>query len=156
MIGRPTKVFRRQTKKLLGIFFNPTFVYVTAVGNGILILATVAVYQLEKAQNAQIKTYFDALWWGISTITTVGYGDILPQTFGGRLIAIVLMYTGTALFISFTGILVTGLLKDEVEEEMAPLKEEIQQEEREQKHLESMLRDILARLDQLEKRLPRD
>lgn len=39
----------------------------------------------------------DALWWAIVTATTVGYGDISPQTFGGRIVAVLLMVTGIGL-----------------------------------------------------------
>lgn len=147
-----TAIFKRETRKLFKVFSHPTFIYLTVVGNVILILATIAVYYLEKGPNAQIKTYFDSLWWGISTITTVAYGDILPQTFLGRLIGIVLMYTGTVLFISFTGVLMTILMKEEVEEEFAPLQKEMRQEEKNQERTEIMLQEVLDRLERLEKR----
>lgn len=147
------KLFKKETRKLLKIFSNPTFLYLTLLGNGVLLLATTAVYWLEKnAAHPQIKSYFDALWWGISTITTVAYGDILPQTFGGRLIGIVLMYTGTVLFISFTGIVLATLMKEEVEEGIAPLQKEVRLEEREQVKLEKALQQILNRLDSLERK----
>jgi voltage-gated potassium channel len=148
------KIFKRETRKLFKIFSNPTFLYLTSVGNFILILTTVAVYYLEKGNpESQIKTYFDALWWGISTITTVAYGDILPQSFPGRLIGIGLMYTGTVLFISFTGVLLTTLMKEEVEEEIAPLKKGVRRGEQEDVEIEKNLREIVERLERLEKRL---
>lgn len=146
------KIFKTETWKLLRTFSHPTFLYLTIVGNGILLLATTAVYFLETGPNSQIKSYFDSLWWGISTITTVAYGDILPQTFLGRLIGIALMYTGTVLFISFTGVLMTILMKEEVEEEIAPLKKEMRQEEKSQVKTETLLKEILDRLERLEKR----
>ena len=40
------------------------------------------------------KTYLDGLWWGIVTATTVGYGDISPETVGMRTVAVVVMFTG--------------------------------------------------------------
>ena len=36
-----------------------------------------------------IKNFFDAIWWSLVTITTVGYGDLVPKTFWGRIIGIV-------------------------------------------------------------------
>lgn len=134
------------------IFLHPTFIYLTVVGNGILVAATFAVYQLEKGPNSQMKNYFDALWWGISTITTVAYGDILPQTFLGRLIGIALMYTGTVLFISFTGVLLMILMRQEVEEEMAPLEKEMRLEGKEQAQIVKNLHEILKRLDRIEEK----
>lgn len=147
------KIIRKETRKLLRVFSHSTFLYLTVMGNGILIFATIAVYYLEKGgPNPQIKSYFDSLWWGISTITTVAYGDMLPQTFPGRLIGIVLMYTGTVLFISFTGVLLTHLMKEEVEEEIAPLEKEMRLEEKEQIQIGKTLHEILKRLDRLEKK----
>lgn len=146
-----TRIFRKETRKLFKVFSHPTFLYLTVMGNALLILATTVVYYLEKGgSNSPIKSYFDSLWWGISTITTVGYGDILPQTFLGRLIGIALMYTGTVLFISFTGVLLATLMKEEVEEEIAPLKKEIRLEEKEQVLIEKTLQEILKRLDRLD------
>lgn len=145
-------LFKKETRKLARAFLNPTFIFLTIAGNGILIIATVVVYYLEKgASNGQIKTYFDSLWWGISTVTTVAYGDILPQTLAGRIIGIALMYTGTVLFISFTGVILTFLLQEEVEKEMAPIEKEVRAEEKEQKRLEQLLVEIRNRLDRLEK-----
>ncbi len=145
------KIFIQETKKLLRVFSHPTFLYLTVMGNGFLILTTLAVYFLEAGKpGSQFKSYFDALWWGISTITTVAYGDILPQTFAGRVIGIVLMYTGTVLFISFTGVLLTTLMKDEVEEEMKPLMKELDEGEKEQQHIEKILVEINKRLENLE------
>ena len=45
-----------------------------------------------------IKTFGDALWWAVTTITTVGYGDRYPVTAAGRGIAALLMVTGIAFF----------------------------------------------------------
>ncbi len=148
------KIFRKESRKLLKIFHRPTFIYLTVVGNVFLLVSTLVVYHLEKGSpQAQFKSYFDALWWGISTITTVGYGDILPQTFLGRLIDFVLMYSGTVLFISFTGVLLSELLKEEVEEEIVPLEREMRLEERSQAKIESLLEVILARLERIEREL---
>jgi voltage-gated potassium channel len=47
--------------------------------------------------DANIRTYGDALWWALSTMTTVGYGDRYPTTVEGRLVAAGLMLCGVAL-----------------------------------------------------------
>ena len=56
------------------------------------------VWIVEKDSNGNIDHYGDAAWWAITTVTTVGYGDIAPVTTEGRVIAAVLMVTGIAAF----------------------------------------------------------
>ena len=56
------------------------------------------VWMVEKDSNGDIDHYGDAAWWAITTVTTVGYGDIAPVTTEGRVIAAVLMVTGIAAF----------------------------------------------------------
>jgi voltage-gated potassium channel len=61
---------------------------------GMLFLASWMAYTAEKPTNPGFATYGDSLWWGIVTLTTVGYGDIVPDTEKGRLAGIFLMITG--------------------------------------------------------------
>ncbi len=55
------------------------------------------------APNALITTAQDAIWWGLVTITTVGYGDMVPVTGAGRIIGVFLLFAGIALFSVLTG-----------------------------------------------------
>jgi voltage-gated potassium channel len=54
--------------------------------------------------DANIKTAGDAIWWSVSTITTVGYGDVYPVTAEGRILAMVLMVSGIGLFGILSGL----------------------------------------------------
>ncbi|SFT02116.1 potassium channel family protein [Saccharopolyspora flava] len=66
--------------------------------------AALAVLEVERtAPGAEITTFGDALWWTMTTVTTVGYGDYYPVTGQGKLIAAGLMIAGIALLGVVTG-----------------------------------------------------
>lgn len=69
---------------------------VAAVAGGVVLLGSLVAYHAEHPSNPQFATIGDALWWGIVTLTTVGYGDIVPKTETGRWAAITIMVTGIA------------------------------------------------------------
>lgn len=72
------------------------------------------IYILEKGKT--IETYFDALWWTFVTTTTVGYGDISPQSGGGRIVAVILMIVGIGFISMLTGSITTYFV-DKINEE---------------------------------------
>lgn len=78
----------------------------------LLIFSSIAILQVEKDPSGNIKTAEDALWWGIATITTVGYGDKFPVTTEGRIIAAALMVAGVGLFGTFTGLIASWIMED--------------------------------------------
>ena len=61
---------------------------------GMLLLASWMAYTAEKPTNPGFATFGDSLWWGVVTLTTVGYGDIVPDTEKGRIAGVFLMVTG--------------------------------------------------------------
>jgi voltage-gated potassium channel len=79
---------------------------------------------------ANIKTAEDAIWWALTTITTVGYGDRYPVTSEGRVVAGVLMCAGVGLFGLFSGLLAAWFVaphQQEKREEVEALREEVAQ-----------------------------
>ncbi|MER5692658.1 potassium channel family protein [Streptomyces mirabilis] len=73
---------------------------------------SLAVYQQERgAPGASIRTFGDSVWWTCTTLTTVGYGDVVPVTPMGRTIASVLMVCGLALLGAVTGSFSSWLLQ---------------------------------------------
>ncbi|XP_013877460.1 potassium voltage-gated channel subfamily KQT member 3 [Austrofundulus limnaeus] len=90
-----------------------------------LILASFLVYLVEKddgsmnvsdqenptvqTQTQDFDTYADALWWGLITLTTIGYGDKTPKTWAGRLLAGTFVLIGVSFFALPAGILGSGL-----------------------------------------------
>ncbi len=61
-------------------------------------IAAVQITITERAvEGSNIKNFADGLWWAITTVTTVGYGDRYPTTTEGRLLAVMLMFMGISL-----------------------------------------------------------
>ncbi|MGZ7111912.1 MAG: ion transporter [Halobacteriota archaeon] len=79
----------------------------------ILIVASSAMYYVEF--DAQPQTFADiphAMWWGVETLTTIGYGDIVPVTPLGKVLGAVIALTGVALFALPAGILGSGFFEE--------------------------------------------
>ncbi|WP_456716865.1 cyclic nucleotide-gated ion channel [Bradyrhizobium sp. USDA 4353] len=75
----------------------------------VLFLGSVAEYALEHdAQPATFGTIPSAMWWAVVTLTTTGYGDVVPITPLGRLVAAMVMISGLGVFGLWTGILATS------------------------------------------------
>lgn len=76
---------------------------VTLVGVA-TVLGGMTVYLVEEGQNPAMDSLGDGLWWGLVTLTTVGFGDIAPVTTMGRIVAGVLMVAGMVTLGLFAGI----------------------------------------------------
>lgn len=73
-------------------------VYVAGAASLILFVASLAILDAERGrEGANIGSFGDALWWALTTVTTVGYGDRFPVTGTGRAVAAGLMLSGIAL-----------------------------------------------------------
>jgi voltage-gated potassium channel len=77
-----------------------------------------------------------AYWWALETVTTVGYGDVVPQDPAGRLVGGLLMLVGLALIPTLTSVIVSALLS--------------KRRQGEQQHLEQMLERLEEHLNRIE------
>lgn len=82
---------------------NSAFKSMLIFGMLLISFATISVMQFETLPECNIKTAYDAAWWAICTITTVGYGDKFPITMGGRIVSTMLMISGIGLFGAIVG-----------------------------------------------------
>lgn len=69
------------------------------------------------APGANITTGGDAVWWGIVTVTTVGYGDKYPVTPGGRIVGTFLLVAGVVLFATLSGYLANAFLRPQSDDD---------------------------------------
>lgn len=107
---------------------------VLVMGILFVMFSAIAMLNVETDPQANIRTASDALWWAISTITTVGYGDKYPMSMEGRIVAMLLMICGVSLFAVFTACLAASFLRgtqentphvEELAKEIRMLREEI-------------------------------
>ena len=74
-------------------------------------MSSMAILLVETAPDSNILTASDSLWWSITTITTVGYGDLYPVTEAGRMVGAVLMICGIVVIGAISASISTWVLK---------------------------------------------
>lgn len=74
-------------------------------------------YIIESSKNPTLENFGQAIWWVFVTITTVGYGDIVPSTDAGRLLGIFVIFTGFALVSMFTATISSIFVAQKLKEE---------------------------------------
>jgi voltage-gated potassium channel len=102
-------LYRERMKSLMGT--------VILTGAVLVVFSSTAILSFETAPNSNIRTPFDAVWWAFTTMTTTGYGDKFPVTVEGKIVAMVLMVTGVALFGVLTGLFVRLFMETEMKKE---------------------------------------
>ncbi|MBD3322787.1 MAG: transporter [Chitinivibrionales bacterium] len=84
---------------------------------GVIFLSSFIVFIIERNRNEGFVSFFDSLWWTIVTISTVGYGDRLPNTIPGRIFAILTIFLGVAMMGTITGRIASMLMERQMKEE---------------------------------------
>jgi len=84
---------------IIGAFF---FIYVSSIG----------IYHFEhKVQPEIFKSVFHSMWWAVTTLTTVGYGDMYPVTTGGKIFTTIIVFIGMGMIAVPTGLFASALSK---------------------------------------------
>jgi voltage-gated potassium channel len=106
-------------QRAIGNAFRGRIVVYTVSGVLLLIYtSSLAVFDKERfLPGATINSFGKALWWSITTVTTVGYGDVYPVTNTGRIIAVLLMIGGISLVGVVTAALASWIIERVSEEE---------------------------------------
>ena len=109
---RVGKFFRNSPsfQLLISVFKDTRHILKTVMGGVFLFMFVVASF-IHIAEPENFPTFIDGLWWSIVTMSTVGYGDLYPETFLGRVLAGFVMVGGILLFAIFTSIISVSFLK---------------------------------------------
>jgi voltage-gated potassium channel len=123
---RPLRILRlvvliEVLEKAFGDALRGRIVVYTALSAVLLVYASsLAVLDAERhVPDASIRNFGDALWWSVSTITTVGYGDYQPVSFVGRVVAVLLMIGGISLIGMITATVAAWIVQRVAEEDNA-------------------------------------
>ena len=112
--------------------------FLAAYAIGIIVIAATAVTTFERGHDSKLENFSESIWWAVVTVTTVGYGDVVPVTAAGRGVAFILMLGGIALFGALTANVASFLVKSE-DPNVAQIKE-----------LTSEIRALRAEVSQLQ------
>lgn len=118
------------TARLMQLLRQPIFWAVTLWGHAIVLGGGALFYYIEAETNPQVQTLLDALFWSVSTVSSVGSSGIVPMTAHGKVLAIVVMISGTSFVWFYTALFVSALLSPEVknvEQEIWELEQMIKQ-----------------------------
>jgi voltage-gated potassium channel len=125
---------------------------VVAVLSGAVVLAgATVVWQVERdVHDTTFRSWADAVWWGLATLTTVGYGDHVPVTATGRVVGGVIMVAGVAMLGAVAAVVALYFARTIAAREEALLEAEAESIER---RIEARLDGIEAQLRRIEQRL---
>jgi voltage-gated potassium channel len=108
----------------------------------VILVGTIVEYNIEsKVPNTQIKSYLDSLWWCVSTVTTVGYGDIVPVSNLGRIVAMFYMFFGISMISILFFVITNTVYKRRYDK--------VEIEKREQQ-LDQLKNELMSRLSDIE------
>lgn len=148
-IARVFVLLKKSQKNILEFLRKTTVVHGAIIFLFIIAAGTVSFFVLEHGSNSDVDSYDDALWYVIVTITTVGYGDISPESVGGRMAGAIIMIVGVFLMSLLTASLSSIMIEKESKEESDRNLDEIKLE------MEKMRLEMLVEIDELKEIIKR-
>lgn len=128
-------------RKLAKFLHTNGLIYILYVNTFIVLVGSAILSVVED------MAFSDSLWWALVTVTTVGYGDVIPSTIFGKWIAVLLMVVGIGTISMLTSALTNFFVNDETKEDTDML--QLRQEIAEQKQLLEKQRETIEELHQM-------
>ena len=138
---------KRGIKPILDVFAKNSLHYVTLITILLIISSGIAFSWLE-LRVISIQGIFQGVWWAITTVTTVGYGDLYPESHAGRILAAAVMIIG----IGFVAVLTANISSYFVENDMRG--SEDQDKKDENQLILERLEELSKKIDEINRRLP--
>ena len=122
---------------------NRSTAYLLIGAATVILLGTFVMYAIESnVPGTEIKTLGDSLWWVVETVTTVGYGDIVPVSDLGRTVGLVFMFGGIMIITTIMSVVSTSFYRKRVS------KEENKSRREEFEHLKMVLGNKLSDIEE--------
>lgn len=137
-----------QLFEVINVFLKDTYLdEILSISALIVISFTLSLYLFDPSMNS----LFDTLWFVISSLTTVGYGDVLPNSMIGRIISLILLVFGVLIFSAITAALASYFNKkllNEGSEELKSIQEKLDSNEQELRELKEEISKLNKKLDE--------
>jgi len=147
-VPRPNLIDRRLSRFLREPVSVRSAASVIMVATVVIVVASgAAIRALDRHEYTSI---WEGMWWALQTVTTVGYGDVTPESVPGRFVAVVVMLAGVALVTIVTAAVTSSFIARVQAQRRA---EEVTDEELAEQRLATRLQDITAQLDRVERML---
>ncbi len=113
--------------RMVWLMKRPVFWRLTIVVHGLMLVCACLLLWMEGEINPRVRDLTDALYWAVASATTVGYGDVVAITPGGKWLSMFLMVGGTLISALYTALFAAALMKPEIDEIERELTSEEQQ-----------------------------
>ena len=139
---------KRGVKPISDVLVKNSLHYIALITILLIILSGIAFSWLEY-RVISIQGIFQGVWWAITTVTTVGYGDLYPESNSGRILAVAVMIIG----IGFVSVLTANIASYFVENDKNKENEDYDKKDENQMILER-LEELSKKIDEINRRLP--
>ena len=142
----------------LGNLMDKTIISLLGIAAVVIVIGILSIFYLESGQpGSQINHLLDAVWWTVATVTTVGYGDIVPVTDVGRIVSVFYMFFGITILGIAVSVLATRVYKrrfendKEISHAQKLILEKLQDLENNQKKLQKEIGDLTEKINNSKK-----
>ncbi len=147
-VPRPNLIERRVSRFLREPVSVRSATSVIIVATAVIVVASGAA--IRALDHHEYTSIWEGMWWALQTVTTVGYGDVTPESVPGRFVAGAVMLAGVALVTIVTAAVTSSFVARVQAQRRAEIETD---EELAEQRLDAQLQDIAARLERVERML---